>query len=123
MILRMVTNLELTCEGRENPYEILNRWKNYCCQLLNIHGVGGVRKTEMHATEPLVPESSASEDEVAIGNLKSYKFPGVDRIPAELYYAGGEIPRSEIHKLIKLITKRTASLAEKSVVAPIHKKG
>jgi hypothetical protein len=26
----------------------LNRWKNYFCQLLNVHGAGGVRQTEMH---------------------------------------------------------------------------
>jgi hypothetical protein len=26
---------------------ILNRWKNYFCQLLNAHGAGGVKQTEM----------------------------------------------------------------------------
>jgi hypothetical protein len=50
-----------------------------------------------------VPEPSTSEAEVAIGELKSYKSPGVDQIPAELIQAGGETLRSEIHKLIKLI--------------------
>jgi hypothetical protein len=35
--------------------------------------------------------------------MKWYKPPGVDLIPAELTQAGGEILRSEIHKLIKLI--------------------
>jgi hypothetical protein len=35
-----------------DPYKILIRWKNYFCQLLNIHGVGGVRQTEMHTAEP-----------------------------------------------------------------------
>jgi hypothetical protein len=44
----------------------------------------------MHATEPFVPEPSASEVEVTIGKLKSCKFPCVDHIPAELIQAEGE---------------------------------
>jgi hypothetical protein len=60
-----------------DPHKILNRWKNYFCQLLNVHGAGRVRQTEMHAAEPFVPEHSASEFEVAIGKLKSYKSRGV----------------------------------------------
>jgi hypothetical protein len=50
-----------------------------------------------------VPEPSASEAEVPTAKLKRYKSPGVDQIPAELIQAGGETPRSEIHKLIKMI--------------------
>jgi hypothetical protein len=56
-----------------NLHKILNRWKNYFCQLLNVHGAGGVRQIEMHTADAFVPETSASEVEVAIGNLKSYK--------------------------------------------------
>jgi hypothetical protein len=26
-----------------NPHKIFNRWKNYFCQLLNVHRAGGVR--------------------------------------------------------------------------------
>ena len=37
---------------------------------LNIHKVNDVRQTEIHTAEPLVPESSASEDELAIEKLK-----------------------------------------------------
>jgi hypothetical protein len=44
-----------------HPHKILNRLKNYFCQLLDVHGVGDVRQTEMHAAEPFVPEPSASE--------------------------------------------------------------
>jgi hypothetical protein len=79
------------------PHKILNRWKNYFSQLLNVHGAGGVRHTEMHIAEPFVPEPSASEVEVAIGKLQRYKSPGVDEIPAELIQAGGETLHSEIH--------------------------
>jgi hypothetical protein len=50
----------------------LNKWKNYFCPLLNIHGAGGVRQTEMHTAEPFVPEPSASVFEFAIGKLKRF---------------------------------------------------
>jgi hypothetical protein len=85
------------------PHKIFNRWKNYFCQLLNVHGAGGVRQTEMPSAEPFEPDPSASEVEVATEKLKRYKSPGVDQIPAELFQAGAETLRSEIHKLIKLI--------------------
>jgi hypothetical protein len=67
-----------------NLHKILNRWKNYFCQMLNVDGAGGVRKTAIDTAEPFVPQTSASEVEVAVGKLKSYKSPGVDQIPAEL---------------------------------------
>jgi hypothetical protein len=83
-----------------DPHNILSRWKNYFCELLNVHGAGGVRQTDIHTAEKYVPEPSASEVEVPIGKLKSYKSPGVDQIPAELVQAGGETLLSEIHKLL-----------------------
>jgi hypothetical protein len=41
--------------------------------------------------------------EIAIANLKKYKSPGSDQIPAELIQAGGKILLSEIHKLINSV--------------------
>jgi hypothetical protein len=38
-----------------DPHKILNRWKNYFCELLNVHGAGGVRQAEIHTAEPFVP--------------------------------------------------------------------
>jgi hypothetical protein len=86
-----------------DPHKILNWWRNYYCQLSNVHGLGGVSQKEMHTAEPFVPDSSSSGVEDPIGKQKTYKFPGVDQIPEKLIQAGGEILRSEIHKLIKLI--------------------
>jgi hypothetical protein len=40
-------------------------------------------------SEPLVPEPSAFEVELAIEKLKRHKSPGIDQIPAELTKAGG----------------------------------
>ena len=65
-----------------------------------VHGVNDVRQTEIHTAEPLVPEPSASEFELAIEKLKSHKSPGIDQIPAEFIKGGGKTIHCEIHKLI-----------------------
>jgi len=49
-------------------------------QLFNVHGVKDVEQTELHTAEPLVPETSAFEFEMALGNLKSHKSPGIVQI-------------------------------------------
>jgi len=48
---------------------ILARWRNYFSQLLNIHGVNDVRQAEIPTAEPLVPEPSVFETELAIEKL------------------------------------------------------
>jgi hypothetical protein len=108
-----------------DPHKILNRWKSYVCQLLSIHKAGDIRQTEMHTAEPFVPETGASEVEVAIGKLKRYKYLAVDQIPSELIHAGGKTLCSEFHKLIKLIWNKEELPYQwkESVVVPIHKKG
>jgi hypothetical protein len=37
-----------------DSHNILNRWKNYFSQLLNVHNVSDVRKIDVHTAEPLV---------------------------------------------------------------------
>jgi hypothetical protein len=69
---------------------ILNRWKNYSSQLLNVHNVSAVRQIEVHTAEPLVPGPSRLEVETAVANLRKCKSPGSDQISAELIQAGGE---------------------------------
>jgi hypothetical protein len=86
-----------------DPHNILNRWKNYFSRLLNVHGVSDVRQIEIHIIEQLVPGPSLFEVEIAIENLKRYKLPGSDQIPAELIQAGGKILRSKFHHLINSI--------------------
>jgi hypothetical protein len=73
-----------------DSHNILNRWKNYFSQLLNVHRVSDVRQIEIHTAEPLVPDPSPFEVEIAIVKLKSYKLTGSDKILAELIQAGGE---------------------------------
>jgi len=93
--------------------------------LLNVHGVNGVRQTEMHTAKPLVPEPSAPEDESAAEKLKSHKSPGINQIPAELIKAGCKTLRCEIHKLIISIWNKEELPEEckKSIIVPIYKKG
>jgi hypothetical protein len=79
---------------------ILNRWKNYFSQLLNVHNVSDVKQIEVHTTEPLVPGPSGLDVEIAIAKLKKYKSPGSDQTPTELIQSGGELLLYAIHKLI-----------------------
>jgi hypothetical protein len=70
-----------------HPQSVLNKWKIFFNQVLNIHGVHNVTQKDIHTAEPLVPEPSLVEVEIAIGKLKSYNSPGTDQIPAELIKA------------------------------------
>ena len=54
-----------------DSHSIMVRWRNYFSQLFNVHGVKDVGQAETHTAEPLVPEPSAFEAELAIGNLKA----------------------------------------------------
>jgi hypothetical protein len=58
-------------------------------QILNVLGVSDARQAKIHTAEPLVPEPSVLEVELAIEKLKNHKSPGIDQIPAELIKAGG----------------------------------
>jgi hypothetical protein len=62
--------------------------------------VSDVRQIEVHTAEPLVPGQSHLEVEIAVVELKKYKSPGSDQIPAELIQAKCETLLSIIHKLI-----------------------
>ena len=108
-----------------DSHSILARWGNHSSQLLNIHGVNDVRQTEIHTAEPLVPEPSAIEVELAIEKLKRHKSPGVDQIPAELIKAGGRTICYEIHKLIFYILNKEELPEEwkESIIVSIYKKG
>ena len=108
-----------------DSHSIVARWRNYFSQLFNVHGVKDVGQAEMHTTEPLVPEPSAAEFELAIDKLKSHKSPGIDQIPAELIKEGGRTICLEVHKLITSIWKEEKLPEEwkESIIVHIHKKG
>jgi len=49
---------------------------------LNIHEDNIAKQAELYTAEPLVPEQSAFDVQLAIEKLKSYKSPGFDQMPA-----------------------------------------
>jgi hypothetical protein len=108
-----------------DSYNILNRWKNYFSQLLNVHNVSDVRQIEVHTAEPLVPGPSRIEVEITIAKLKKYKFPSSDGILAELIQAGVKILLSEIHKLINSVWNKEElpDQWKASIIVSVHKKG
>ena len=53
-----------------------------------MHGVKDVGQTEIHTAEPIVPDPSASEFQLAIDKLKSHKSPGADQIPENGTFTG-----------------------------------
>jgi hypothetical protein len=55
-----------------------------------VNDVSDVRQREIHTAQPLVPEPSAFDVELAIEKLKIPKSPGVVQIAAELIKAGVE---------------------------------
>jgi hypothetical protein len=56
-----------------DSHKIVNRWKNYFSQLLNVHSVRDVRQIEVHMAEPLATCSRPLEDEILNAQLKKYK--------------------------------------------------
>jgi hypothetical protein len=53
-------------------HNILNMWKNYFSQLLNVYRVTDVRQIKIQTAEPLVPETSPSQVKTVIAKLKRY---------------------------------------------------
>ena len=93
-------------------------------QLFSVHGVSDVRQAEIHTSEPLVPELSAFQIEMAIEKLKRHKSPGIVHIPAELVNARGRKLRSEIHRLINYNWNKDELPEEwkDSIIVPIYRK-
>jgi len=71
--------------------------------VFSARGFSDIRKSEIQTAEPLVPETSAFQFEMATEKLKRHKSPSTVQIPAELIKAGGRIIRFEIHTFINSI--------------------
>jgi hypothetical protein len=104
---------------------ILNRWKNYFSQLLNVNNVSDVRQIEVYTAEPLVPGPSRLEVEIATAKLKKYKSPSSVEIPGTTVFAGGEILMSAIYELIFSIWNKEElpDQWKESIIVLIHKRG
>jgi hypothetical protein len=51
---------------------------------LNVRRANNVRQIEIYTAEPLVPDPSPFEIEIAIAKLKRYKTPGSDQFSSKL---------------------------------------
>jgi hypothetical protein len=92
--------------------------------LLNVHGVHGVRQTEIRTAEQLVPGSSAFETEIATGKLKRHKSPGIDQIPTELIKVGSRTILLQVSKLNYIWNKKELREEWKNlIIVRIRKKG
>jgi hypothetical protein len=87
-----------------DSHNFLSRW-NYYSQLLNVLRVSAVRQTEIHTSEPLVPDPRPFEVEIAIAKLKQFKWPGSEQILAELIQCvlKGQFSRSKSIYRLKLL--------------------
>jgi len=108
-----------------DSHSILARWGDHFSQLLNMHGFNDVRQTEINTAEPLVPEPSVFEFELAIVKRKSHILPDIDQIPAELIKAGSRTICYETNKLNISIWNKEELPEEwqESIILPIYKKG
>jgi hypothetical protein len=107
-----------------DSHSILDRYF-YFSQLLTVYRVSDVRHIEIHTAEPIVPDPSPFEVEIAIAKLKRCKSSGSDQIQAELIQAEGEILHSEVHRLICSVSNKEElpDQWKESIIVPIHKKG
>jgi hypothetical protein len=108
-----------------DSHNILDKWRNYFSELLNVHKDIDVRQAEIHAAEPLVPEASAFEIELPTEKLRRYKLPGTVEISAELFKARGSKICCEIRKLVNSVWNKD-KLPEQwkeSVIVSVYKKG
>jgi hypothetical protein len=55
-----------------DPYNILNIWKKYFSQLLNVCNMSDVKQTEIHTAEAIVSGASHLGCEISTANLKNY---------------------------------------------------
>jgi len=101
----------------------LARWRNHFSQLLNVHGFND--EIEIHTADPLVPEPSAFQVEMAIEKLEIHRSPGTNQILAGLMKARTRKSRSEITKLINSVWNKEELSDEwkESIIVPIYKKG
>jgi hypothetical protein len=108
-----------------DSHSTLNRYNYDLTQLLNVYRISGVRQIEIRTAEPLVTVPSPLEYGIAIAKLRKCKFPGSNKIPAELIQAGGEILHSKIHMIIYSIwnEKELPYRWAESIIVPIYKKG
>jgi hypothetical protein len=96
---------------------ILNRYKNFFTQLLNVHSVSDVRQIEVHKAEWLVLGPRPFKVEIPVVKFKKYKSPGSDQILADLVQARGKTLLRFMNSLLLF------EIRKESIIVPVRKKG
>jgi hypothetical protein len=60
-----------------DSHSILNMWKKYFSQLLNVQRASDVRRIELHTAKPLIPDLGPVDVKIAITELKRHKLSGM----------------------------------------------
>jgi hypothetical protein len=105
-------------------HNILNRWKNYFSQLLNVFNVSDVIQIEVHTAEPLVPGPSHPEVEIAIASWKNINLQVVIKFRQTNSIRRRNITFA-IHKLINSVWNKEELPGQwkESIIVPVHKEG
>jgi hypothetical protein len=83
-----------------NSHSFFARWRNHFSQQLNVHGVNGVWRAEIHTAEPLVPKPSAFEVEMITEKLNRHKSSDVDQIQTGLKQGAEQFALRSLNLLI-----------------------
>ena len=70
-----------------DSHSILASQRKNFSQLPNVYDISDVKQKEIHTAEPLVPEPSVFDMEMAMEKLKSHKSPDIGQVPVELIKA------------------------------------
>jgi hypothetical protein len=81
---------------------ILATWRKLFSRLRNVRGVNDVRQTDIHTAEPLGPEPSAFEVEMANEKLKDTNHHALTKSQQNRLKQGGKTIRSAIRNFLIL---------------------
>jgi hypothetical protein len=123
---KMIRKLVITQMG-----QILNRWKEYFCTLLNteVEGLPDNQKIQPKHTDnqPGIGNPAPSFNEVCsiINKLKSGKAGGTDNITPELIKYERRVLKQRIYNLITMIWEEVQlpSHWNEGIICPVYKKG
>ncbi|XP_072394922.1 uncharacterized protein [Diabrotica undecimpunctata] len=104
--------------------EIVERWKEYFRNLVNIESETEEADITFHSADIEIPAPTLEEVKNAIASLKDHKAPGNDGINRELLKKGGILLHQKLYDIILRVWQQQKMPKEwnESVIIPIYKK-
>ncbi|CAG9838527.1 unnamed protein product [Diabrotica balteata] len=102
--------------------EIVERWKEYFRNLLNIESETEEADIKFHSADIEIPAATLEEVKNAIASLKDHKPPGNDDINGELLKKGGNLLHQKLYNIILRVWQQQKMPREwnGSVIIPIY---